>query len=253
MKRRLLLSLLLLLAGTSLRADWRVVRDGIEYQHVVEGAVDAHVVRVDLRNPDLRVIATDANDRGRTVAAFAARNRAIVAINGDYFTTRMETIGLAAGACGVWAKPKKTRREPLLAIGEQRAEIDYFTKPRSWMTGAVAGWPMLIEGCAVRSPLPGSDAFTRMPHARTAVGLTADEQLLIVTTRPATLPALAQFLQQLGACRAINFDGGRSTGMWLDGALLPGSGGGAVANHLGVIDASDYSGCQQRKQGTRNP
>lgn len=243
---------LFLIISVSAHAEWRVVRTGVEYQRIVQGSVDAHVVRVDLRNANLRVIATDANDRGRTVSDFAKRNHAIVAINGDFFTSRMETIGLAMGACGTWSKPKKSRTEPVIAIGKRRVEIDTMTKPRNWMTGAIAGWPLLVDDCAVRSPLPGSDAFTRRALARTAVGLTSKNELLLVTTRAATLPDLAQFLHGLGACTAINLDGGSSTAMWLDGALLPGSAGGRVANHLAIIDASDYSGCPSNAGKTGN-
>jgi exopolysaccharide biosynthesis protein len=245
--------LLLLIAGSA-SAEWRVVREGIEYQRVVRGNVEAHVVRVNLRDARLRVVATDRKDRGLTVSDFARRSNAIVAINGDYFTERMETIGLAMGACGVWAKAKKTRQEPLLAIGEKRVEIDSFRKPRGWMTGAVAGWPELIAGCTVKTKLPGSDAFTRSPHPRTAAGLTRDESsLLLVTTRGrgATLPELAALLRDLGACSAINLDGGSSTAMWLDGALLPGSANGRVANHVAIVAADDYSGCEQTERKSK--
>ncbi|HEX2835393.1 MAG TPA: phosphodiester glycosidase family protein [Thermoanaerobaculia bacterium] len=246
--------LVLLLLTFSAHAGWRVVREGVEYQRIVRGPLDVHVVRVNLRDANLRVIATDRQDRGRSVADFAKRNDAIVAINGDYFTQTMETIGLAMGACGVWAKPKKTRAEPWIAVGKGRVEIEAFTKPRRWMTGAVAGWPLLVDACQVRTPLPGSAAFTRTPHPRTAAGLTNDDALLLVTTRGrgVTLPELAQLLRDLGACTAINLDGGSSTAMWLDGALLPGSATGRVANHLGVIESTGYSGCQQ-KEGKINP
>jgi exopolysaccharide biosynthesis protein len=242
----------LLLLSSSALADWRVVREGVEYQRIVRGSIDAHVVRVNLRDKDLRVVATDRQDRGLTVSDFARRTHAIVAINGDYFTTKMDTIGMAMGACGVWARAKKSRSEPLIAIGARRVEVESFMKPRHWMTGAVAGWPLLIDDCAVRNPLPGSDAFTRTPHARTAVGVTKDGgTLLLVTTRRATLPELAQFLASLGACNAVNLDGGSSTSMWLDGALLPGSASGRVANHLAVVASSDYSGCEQTERKTR--
>jgi exopolysaccharide biosynthesis protein len=246
--------LLLLLLALSAQAEWRVVREGVEYQRVVRGSVEAHVVRVDLRGAKLRVVATDRKDRGLTVSQFARRNKAIVAINGDYFTERMETIGLAMGACGVWANAKKTRQEPLLAIGEKRVEIESFTKPRKWMTGAVAGWPTLVEDCHVRTKLPGSDAFTRSPHPRTAVGLTSDESMLLLVTtrgRGATLPELADLLRDLGACNAINLDGGSSTAMWLDGALLPGSANGRVANHVAIVAAGDYSGCEQTERKSK--
>lgn len=234
---------LLLLAFPAL-ADWRIVRDGVEMQHVAKKTFEADVVRVDLHNAKLRVIATDEAQRGLSVRDFAKRTHAIVAINGDYFTDRMETIGTAMGACGVWSKAKKTRSEPWIAVGKKRASIDAYTKPRGWMSGVVAGWPLLVDGCAAKTKLPGSDAFTRAKHRRTAVGLSDDGRwmyFVIVTGRGATLPELASFLHELGACTALNLDGGSSTSMWVDGALVPGSANGRVANHLAVIASDDYS------------
>jgi exopolysaccharide biosynthesis protein len=232
------------------RAEWQNVRPGIDYQRMQQGRLDVHVARIDLRQAELRVIATDREHRGLSIPDFARRTKAIVAINGDYFTPSMETIGMAMGACGVWNRAKSSRTEPVVAVGESRVEIQTLKRPASWMTGAVAGWPSLLSECAPRRQLPGRDSFTHVPHARTAVGLSRDgETLWLVTTaaRGATLPDLAEFMASLGACRALNLDGGRSTGMWLNGTLLPGSARGAVANHLAVIEADDYSACRKTK------
>ncbi len=254
--------LFLLLVACSASADWRVVRDGIEVQRITRGTMDAHVVRIDLRRADLRVVASDREDRSLTVSEFARRRQAIVAINGDYFTETMDTIGLAMDACGVWATAKPVRREPVVAVGKRRAAIDFFTKPKRWMTGAVAGWPMLVEGCAVKTTLPGSDFFTRAPHPRTAVGLSKDRRTLLFVVADGrregvpglTLPELAQFLFELGACTAINLDGGGSSAMWVEDAIVNRPSDPVerkVANHLAVILAEDYSGCDSRRRSSK--
>lgn len=57
-------------------------------------------------------------------------------------------------------------------------------------------------------------------HNRSALGLTADGHLLLVTTSSATIPALAQVMQTLGCRDAMNLDGGASSGLFLRDAYL---------------------------------
>ena len=63
---------------------------------------------------------------------------------------------------------------------------------------------------------------------RTAVGLTADGEILIMTvdgrvpnvSRGLTLPGLAKYMRELGAVDAVNLDGGGSTAMAIDGKCV---------------------------------
>jgi hypothetical protein len=248
MTRRLLCFLLLALPAA---AGWREVRPGIEAQRLTRKGVDVHVVRIDLASRNLRLIASERKHRGLTVAEFAAKTGAIVAINGDYFTESMQTIGLAMGRCDPWSLPKRTRVEPVIAAGSEKVRITTMDTPPAWVRDAVSGWPLLVTRCAARKRLPGRDSFTKEPHRRTAVGLTKDgKNLLLITTagQGLSLDRLAALLEELGACEAVNLDGGSSTAMWLDGALLPGSARGRVANHLAVIDAAGYSACERTKE-----
>jgi exopolysaccharide biosynthesis protein len=64
-------------------------------------------------------------------------------------------------------------------------------------------------------------------HPRTAVGMTKNKELLLVTvdgrqwiSRGMTLNELAQLMQSLGAYTAINLDGGGSTDMSIKGAVI---------------------------------
>ena len=119
------------------------------------------------------------------------------------------------------------------------------------MRGAVSGWPMLVEGCAAIRNLPGSDFFTRAPHPRTAVGISKDERMLyFVVVDQATLPQLADLLvREVGACAAMNLDGGGSTAMWAGNGIVNRPLNGAetrVGNHLAVVGAADYRGCERK-------
>lgn len=259
MSRRIVFVLVLLLAIRA-HAEWRNVAPGVDYQRITRGTLDAHVTRIDLRNPRIRVIATNERERGLTVSEYGRTTDAVVAINGDYFDPELRPIGVSKGACGLWWKGGKVgRRQGLVAVGRRRAEIQRNTmKTRRWMSGAISGWPMLVEGCEVLDPLPGSDSFTRAPHPRTAVGLSRDNRTMYFVVadgrRPdvpgLTLPELASLFKELGACRAMNLDGGGSSAMWLEDAIVNRPSDGRerkVGNHLAVVLAADYSGCRERK------
>jgi exopolysaccharide biosynthesis protein len=250
------------LIAASAFADWKTVTDGVDYQHFTSGKDDIHVVRVDLTNKDLRVVTTRESERGTTVSDFAKKNNAIVAINGDYFTDKMVPVGLALGPCGVWKGTKDTSREGVIAIGEAKADIypqkDVLDEPEAWMKTAVSGWPMIVKSCQPlrASALPGSDNFTRSPHPRTAVGVSEDGKTMYLVVADGrregvpglTLARLAAFMHdELGACEAMNLDGGGSSAMWVDDEIVNQPADKAerrVANHLAVVHAGDFRPCE---------
>ncbi len=87
---------------------------------------------------------------------------------------------------------------------------------------AVGGQPVLVRAGAVTADVDtvGSATF-RGPNPRTAVGITADGGLLLVTidgrqpghSDGATLRETAELMRALGAVTALNLDGGGSTTM----------------------------------------
>ena len=259
MTRRLVLLLTLLLT-TTLHAQWRPLAPGVDYRRVTRGSIDVHITRIDLRHPNTIVIASDRPHRGLTVSDYAKKTKAIAAINADYFDPKLNPIGKAGGACGLWTKGANVaRRQGLVTVGRGRAEIQRNTqKVRWWMRGAVSGWPMLVERCRVLRDLPGSDSFTRAPHPRTAVATSKDGRTLYFVVADGrregvpgmTLPELAAFLvNEVGACAAMNLDGGGSSAMWAGGAIVNRPSDGPerkVGNHLAVVGAADYSGCERK-------
>lgn len=246
---------LAVLAGRAAAEDWEPVVPGVEYRHIVREGVDAHAVRVNLDADCLAVIATPAADRGITVSEFARRRGAVVAVNGDYFDPAINPIGLAMGGGEVWARAdERVRRQEVVGVGGRRVEIfpraEPLRTPEPWMTGAVAGWPMVVEDCAPVASLPGSDHFTNAPHPRTAVGLSADRRHLLLLVADGrrgdapgpTLPELSALMVEAGACTALNLDGGGSSALWVRDRIVnqpsdlverP------VANHLAVVPAVD--------------
>lgn len=242
-------------------ADWERIRTGVFYQEFVDGSMHAYVVRIDLREDSIRLIASNREDRGLRLKDFAEKHGAIVAMNADFFSKELVPIGLAIGPCGTWANTADTKREGVVALGDEKVEIyepsHVMTEPPSWVESAVSGWPMLVRECKALTAkeLPGSDAFTRAPHPRTAIGVNRSGRLLYLVVADGrregvpglTLAQLARFMrEELGVCRAINLDGGGSSELVVEGEIRNRPSDGVerkVANHIAVIDAEAKIEC----------
>jgi exopolysaccharide biosynthesis protein len=266
--RRIVFAFVLLLASAAASsADrWEPVALGVDYLHTIDGAMDIHVARVDLTCDNIRIISARESDRGTRVSDFAKRTRALVAINGDYFDKAMKPIGLTIGPCGQWLETADTTREGVVAFGTSRGEIrtqsEVMDPPEPWIMSAVSGWPMLIREChaLTSAELPGSDAFTRSPHARTAVGVSKEGTIayfVVADGRRADAPGLtlgqlgAWMFEHLGVCSAINLDGGGSSAMWIKDKIVNRPSDGVerrVGDHLAVVPSDQKIGCDMKEQ-----
>ena len=85
------------------------------------------------------------------------------------------------------------------------------------------GFWLQTAGQVIRDPI---GVYRR--NARSAIGLAADGRVWLVMVQQRssqggmTLPELAQFLQSLGADRALNLDGGTSSAIYANGHLIYG-------------------------------
>ncbi|MEP6620127.1 MAG: phosphodiester glycosidase family protein [bacterium] len=97
----------------------------------------------------------------------------------------------------------------------------------------VGGWPRLLrDGVNVAGDAPTTEGTisrnAEMRHPRTAVGFSRDSTTLFILTVDGrsensggmTLSELATTMRQFGAWQAMNFDGGGSTAMVIDGILM---------------------------------
>ena len=116
----------------------------------------------------------------------------------------------------------------------------------------IGGWPRILrDGRSVAADAPTVEGTisrnAEMRHPRTAVGFSRDSTTLYVLTVDGrsqasvgvTLVELASIMRRLGAWQAMNFDGGGSTSMVVDGRLMnvvsDTSGERAVGNALMVV------------------
>lgn len=271
MTRRATLIIVLLFSATIALADWQSVGPGVDYQEFRRDKIDIHVTRIDLTNDKIAVIATRESDKGTKVSEFGRKTKALAAINGDYFDDRFNPIGTTVGPCGAWQGVRHNKREGLIAVGDDDAvilrqqEVDPDDPPPDDASAAISGWPALIVKCNPLSAtqLPGSDAFTRSPHPRTAVGLSRDRKTMYLVVADGrrtgvpgvTLAQLARFMaDELDACSAMNVDGGGSSAMWVSDRIVNRPSDGVerpVADHLGVVLRSDRVACDAKDEAER--
>jgi hypothetical protein len=128
------------------------------------------------------------------------------------------------------------------------------TLPRTSATPAmiIGGWPRILrDGRDVTGDAASVEGTVstnaEKPHPRTAVGFSRDSSTLYILTVDGrseksvgvTLGKLAEIMRRLGAWQAMNFDGGGSTTMVVDGKVMnvPSDSAGerAVGNALFVV------------------
>ncbi|MEW5860976.1 MAG: phosphodiester glycosidase family protein [Cyanobacteriota bacterium] len=110
----------------------------------------------------------------------------------------------------------------------------------------VGAGPLLLQNRQIVLNAKGeqfSDAFDKQAAIRSAIGTTADGNLMVVAvhnrvggTGP-TLREMAALMQKMGVIDALNLDGGSSTSLYLGGQLLdrPPSSAARVHNGLGIF------------------
>lgn len=160
---------------------------------------------------------------------FAEQHHAIAAINGSFFS-------MESGRSVVFMK----KEEELIARGASGRNVYTENGGIGWnsdfqpliMERPESGWESVnVSNLLTAGPLLiyentprefSDDPFHQNRHPRTAVGITGENHLLLVTidgrsfqSFGMTIPELAQFFSELDAMYAINLDGGGSTSMWV--------------------------------------
>jgi exopolysaccharide biosynthesis protein len=199
------------------------------------------------------------------LASMARRHNALVGINGSYFQAYNAgehkppvmtlitngkavfsgNIGTTLGFTAQNGARMDKATDVLSALRAYSFNEDDSTTGDS--NAVSAFWPRVQEGigCGPRLVTDGhitldlrGEKFTDpkvlvLSTARSAVGLTRDRRLLLVTTS-GTIPQLAGIMKALGAYQAMNLDGGASSGLWLRGHYLR-SPGRALSNCLLIL------------------
>src|SRR5688572_5360686 len=231
---------------------WTEPHPGIRHLRRDTSNQKIDVVLADLARPEVRVRATKHEDRGMTVSGFADLYGCAVAINGDFWQWEVfTTSGLSVGDGMLWPDEKDNSTEGFIAIGVDNFAIispppEVLEAPEAWMSDVVGGRPLVVENGVALDPADCAPHFCEK-HPRTAVGLTADGKTLILAVIDGrtsiaagmTSREVGDLMVEMGADIALNFDGGGSTAMWVEGdggiVNVPSDGSErVVANHLGI-------------------
>jgi len=224
--------------------------DSVSYRKVKLGDHWAHVIKVDLNDPQVKVavaVARDFPNRTESFASFLSRVKPAAAINGTYFCmSSLKPVGhlviegqqVNVGSVGtaLTISDKNKTSFILTRHNHQQNWEDY-------QTVMGAGPRLLTNGRVSLSPRAEGyrDRHVLGRATRSALGVTAGRQLLLVTVRQAvSLRRLAMMMSQLGARDAVNLDGGTSSALYHNGQIITHPGRGLTNCLMVFADQARY-------------
>lgn len=199
--------------------------------------IKATMLQIDLLSKDIQLGVAVANNKVGSVDSLkhmAIANGAIAAMNGTYFDAYSKTgvqipYGYIVQNGTVIHKSSGDHRSVLVFSKDNQVEMmsgqDFQTRVKEeQIYGALQAGPRLVTNGKVTVD-PATEGF-RDPKiltnsgARSAVGVTKDHKLILVTVPSAKVTELAQVMQQAGAYQAMGLDGGASSGLYYQGSYL---------------------------------
>jgi exopolysaccharide biosynthesis protein len=197
----------------------------------------ANMVTISLLHPKIRLgVALAHNEIGKVddLNHMANENGAVVAINGSFFNAYTESdVKIPYGnviSGGEQKRKDLSDRRTIFTFDKNNlvklvAGTDYRERFGEFvLEGAVQAGPRLVKDGKVS--LNVVEEGFKDPKiltgggARSAVGITRDHKLILITLGGATIPQLAEIMKQAGAYQAMNLDGGASSGLYVDGKYL---------------------------------
>lgn len=225
------------LSGALLKAESPAVVSGKRIFKVGSRSFTVQTVTASLLHPSVKldvVLAGNTVGKTESLGSIAKRSGALVAINGTYFDAY--TKGAYKVPYGYIISGGKMLKN---GAGERRAVFAYDRNllaelipgtefasrfQSGTIEGALQAGPRLLVNGKVAVDVT-AEGF-RDPKirtgggARSALGLTRDHKLILLTTSGATISQLAQIMKQAGAYQAMNLDGGASSGLYYNGKYL---------------------------------
>jgi exopolysaccharide biosynthesis protein len=160
---------------------------------------------------------------------FASKNDALIAVNGSFFNRESGGSVVFLKVDGTVIHQGHVNRNPFNergAVGwSDNQPIQILKRPNAgWNStnfeNVMSSGPLLIYESEIQSF--NNNSFHQNRHPRTAVAITNDKRLFLVTidgrsfqAYGMTIPELTNFLKDIGAKDALNLDGGGSTAMWI--------------------------------------
>ncbi|WP_018478705.1 phosphodiester glycosidase family protein [Pontibacter roseus] len=190
-----------------------------------------NMLDINLRKAGIQVRFAYSDSTRIKTSDFAREQGAVAAINGSYFDVKnggSVNFFRTGGQINATSTPQlPAYRENAAIAVDVAGKVSIIRKPKAgWETTAIpellSSGPLLVFGGQVEAMVP--QAFNTNRHPRTAIGITSDNHLLLVTVDGRSAEAqgmtnaeLAQLMLTLGCTEALNLDGGGSTTLWIDG------------------------------------
>ncbi len=156
--------------------------EGYEYE---KRNVDCHIVHVVKIDPNLYASDIVKASKGReTVGSLAQKAKATIAINGGFFEIGGDKDGNPTGTLVIKGNKYKVKntKQALIIINDGKMKMD-LANPSTYLSDNISmlsGIPMLIKGGQIYSKLVNKkSSFYAKPHARTAIGLDAEGNIVI--------------------------------------------------------------------------
>ena len=248
---RLLLTASLLLSFGRLAGAWEVTGrealpapEGIEFQRisVATGSQKAELHVVSFRTAKHRLAVLDDADGKQSMAKAADEAGAVAAVNGGYFHPDRRPLGLVlSGGKKLHGYEKARLLSGLVLAGRDQMTLVRAAqyKPAKWHTEALQAGPFLIDGGKAVAGLNAKRAAARtVVVTHKATGRAALLVCKWVTlAEMAEILAVPDLLPGGAVARALNLDGGSSTGLWVgqEGSGFHMREGRVVRNYLAVI------------------
>lgn len=209
--------------------SWTPICEGASYA-TYQNACTYTIVQIDLAASGIRIATypqKQAPGRGITCKRFAQKTGSVIACNTTPYSgllfSRRALVGVQVSASIQYAEPNK-RYDALLLTKEAHGFSASIAAPQSTQTCAAADyaiggyWQILRDGEVVQS-------FAHIYDARLACGISKDGRTLYLLAveggrfhrRGLTYPECAEILSAAGAYNALEFDGGSSTSLVVNG------------------------------------
>lgn len=218
--------------------------EGIDFQRITlaAGSQKAELHLVAFRTAKHRLAVLDNASGAASLASASEAAGAVAAVNGGYFHPDRRPLGLVLSAGHtVHALEKARLLSGLVLAGQERVSLVRVAQyaPAKWIHDALQAGPFLIDG---GKPVAGLNA-TRTAARTVVLTPKTPGRAALAICKWVTLAEMAQILALPDlipgdpVSRALNLDGGSSTGMWVrqEGGAFYVREGRDVRNYLAVV------------------
>ena len=200
--------------GTA-NTEWKSLSKGLEYTKINVNPGVIHAFRIDPEDYKFGVVtAKELGKNMSSVESMAKRSRAIVAINGGFFTPEYESLGLLVSDGKTLNPLKKTSWWSIFYVkGETPyiAHTNSFKNDSSILMAVQSGPRLVVSGSIPKLKSSFAERSAICITSKRKVILVATEGLAIQPNDFAEYLRMSEAKEGLGCHTALNLDGGRST------------------------------------------